>query len=187
MDTLPRPTDPTVLLLRGTCHQIAHTLHASLPPPVTDTQEDLARRDNAAIAHVASLLPITADEANLAAQYVTANSYAMDCLRLAGQHRGDASFFLKCNVRAATMMREARAIRALLQRVQAERRKLETDSAAAESAAWPEHRALGLMGDALGGGEPAAMAAARSPPEPTATNPVRAEEKPVASTPGIAA
>jgi hypothetical protein len=35
--------------------------------PVSDMPEDLARRDNAAIAHVASLRPVNADEANLAA------------------------------------------------------------------------------------------------------------------------
>jgi hypothetical protein len=50
---------------------------------VTDTPEDAARRDNTAIAHVASLLPANTDEADLAALYVAAQACAMECLRLA--------------------------------------------------------------------------------------------------------
>jgi hypothetical protein len=64
------------------------------------------------------------------------------------------------------MMRQARAIRTLLLRVQAERRKLEADSAAANGAAWTEHSAIGLMTDALGVVEPAAMAEPPQPPPP---------------------
>jgi hypothetical protein len=48
--------------------QIFHTLTATLPPPVTDTPEDRAARDEAAIAAVAALHPADAFEALLAAQ-----------------------------------------------------------------------------------------------------------------------
>ncbi|HXA25350.1 MAG TPA: hypothetical protein VNW90_23965 [Acetobacteraceae bacterium] len=51
MDTPPQPPNPILLLSRDTCYQLVHTLRGMLPPPVTDTPEDLARRDNAAIAH----------------------------------------------------------------------------------------------------------------------------------------
>ena len=77
MDTQPQSPDPTLLLPRDYYYQLIHTLRAALPPPVTDSLEDLARRDNAAIAQVAALLPATADEASLAAQVVAANAAAM--------------------------------------------------------------------------------------------------------------
>ena len=83
MDAQPPPPDPTLRLPGDTYYQIVHTLRGLLPPPVTDTPEDLARRDNAAIARIASLLPGNADEANIAACYVAADAYAMDLLRLA--------------------------------------------------------------------------------------------------------
>jgi hypothetical protein len=166
MDTPPQPLNPILLLPRDTCYQLVHTLRGMLPPPVTDTPEDLTRRDNAAIAHVACLMPVNADEADLATQYVATNACAMDCLRLAQEHRGDAKLFLRFSARATTMMRQARATRTLLLRVQAERRNLEADSAAADHAARTEHCAIGQMTDALGGVQPAAMAEPPRPPPP---------------------
>ena len=164
MDTTPQPSNPAPDLARDTYYQLVHTLRGSLPPPVTDTPEDLARRDNAAIAHVASLLPVNADEANLAVQHVAANAAAMDCLRVAREYAtADHAFFLKCNARAISMMRQARAARELLLRVQAERRKREADNAAADRAAWTEHCTIGLMTDALGTAPPAPPA---EPPPP---------------------
>jgi hypothetical protein len=64
--------------------------------------EDNAHRDNAAIAQVASLLPATAAEALIAAEFVGASAYALDCLRQAREFRGDPVFFLKCNAQAAS-------------------------------------------------------------------------------------
>src|SRR5439155_1630930 len=84
---------------------------------VSDTPEDLARRDNAAIAQVACLLPANADEADLAAQYVAANAYAMDCLRLANECRTtDHRKMLQCGAQATSSMRQARGYRSLLLR-----------------------------------------------------------------------
>jgi hypothetical protein len=40
---------------------------------------------------VACLMPVNADEADLAAHYVATNACAMDCLRLAQEHRGGMS------------------------------------------------------------------------------------------------
>ncbi len=173
MDAQPPPPDPTLRLPGDTSYQIVHTLRGLLPPPVTDTPEDLARRDNAAIARIASLLPGNADEANIAACYVAADAYAMDLLRLARESRGDPTFFLKCTTRATGMMREARAARSALTRVQAERRERDADSAAADRAAWAEHCAIGLMMDALGEAPPAVTA--ESPP-PTAHPPAPDDE-----------
>jgi hypothetical protein len=120
---------------------------------------------------VASLLPASADEANLAAQYVVASAHAIECLRLAQEHRGNPTIFLKCGGQADRAQRQARGFRAMLLRVQAERRKRETDNAATDRAAWTEYCAIGLMADALGRAPLAAMA--EPPPAP---DPVREAE-----------
>jgi hypothetical protein len=164
----PEPLDLTLQLPRDTYYQVIHTLRGSLPPPITDSPEDLVRRDNAAMAHVAALLPATADEADLAATYVAANAQAMECLRLARKYHGDPNFILKCTAHSANMMRQARATRSLLQRVQAERRKREADNAATDRAAWTEYCAIGLMAQALGRAE---LPAAAEPPPPSAPAP----------------
>ena len=168
--TPPEPPDLTIHLPRDVYYQVVHMLRAALPPPVTDTPEDLARRDNAAIAEVACLLPANAEEATTAAQYVAANVQAMDCLRLAREHAADLSLVLKCTAQSASMMRQARGARSLLLRVQAARRKREADSTATDAAAWIEHCAFGLMADALGRG-PSAPLAAPPPPMPPAPEP----------------
>jgi hypothetical protein len=166
----PTP-DLSLQLPRDTYYQLVHTLCASLPPPVTDAPEDLARRDNAAIAQVASLLPANADEANLAVQYVATSAQAMVCLRVAREYAtADHAFFLKSNALAVSMMRQARGARSLLLRVQAAREKREADNAATDKAAWTEHCAIGLMADALGRTPPPATA------EPPTPSPIPMEE-----------
>jgi hypothetical protein len=130
-------------------YQLVHTLRETLAPPVTDSQEDLIRRDSAAIAHVAALLPANADEADLAAKYVAAGSRAMECFRLARKYHASPQLMVKFTAQAASMLRESRAARAMLVRLQAERQKRATDSAASEAAASTEHAAMGLMARAL--------------------------------------
>ncbi len=122
---------------------------ASFPPPITDTPEDAARRDLAAIAHVASLLPANPDEANLAAQYVAASAQALDCQRLARAYPNDPAHMLKCFAQSASMMRQARSWRSALLLAQAGREKRGTDVAADGAAKETEQRAPGLMADAL--------------------------------------
>ena len=53
-------------------YQLVHTLRRTLPPPLTDSPEDLLRRDHAAIASIAALAPANTVEAGVAAQYVAA-------------------------------------------------------------------------------------------------------------------
>ena len=143
------PTSPSSSP-KACTYQLIHTLRAALAP-VSDAPEDLARRDHAAIAQVASLLPANADEVTLAAQYVAASARAIDLTRLANRSRTtDHSFTLKCDAQAAGMMREARGARSLLLRVQAAREKREADPPPADRAAWTEHCAIGLMAEALG-------------------------------------
>ena len=169
MDTNPDPQSLglTYLLPRDTYWQLINTLRTSLPAPVNDTPEALARRDNAAIADVASMLPANASEATLAAQFVAAAAHAHACLRLAGVYPASIELGLKCRARSASMMREAQGARRLLMRVQAERRKLESDSAALDRAAWTEHCVAGLMSEALPGApHPALADPPPPPPEP---------------------
>jgi hypothetical protein len=161
------PRDLTLQLPRDMYYQVIHTLRGSLPPPVTNSPEDEIRRDNAAIAKVASLLPANGEEAELATQFVAACASAHDSLRLAHQHGADTPTGMKCNAQAASMMRQARGARSLLLRVQAARQKREANRATCDQTAWIEHCAIGLMGDALGRFPPAPMA--EPEPEPPAS------------------
>ena len=164
MDSFPNhPLDLSLQLPRDTFHQVIHTLCAALPPPVSDSPEDLIRRDNDAIARVASMLPANADEAHLAVQCVAAQVMALDCSRLARRHDLDTAPVLKCHTMSLAMMRQASAARRLLLRVQAIRQKREANNATLDQAAWTEHAAMGLMANALGRTPPAPIAQ----PQPT--------------------
>ncbi len=151
------------LLPKAICHQIVHTLRGLLPPPVTSAPEDEARRDLAAIAHIASLLPANPEEANLATHYVAAGIQALECLRLARQYPDNPTLILKCTAQAASMMRQARHWRALLLRVQAARQKPKADTTESETARQTERRALGEMAEALA----EAQSAPAEPPKPS--------------------
>jgi hypothetical protein len=175
MDQL-EPIDLSLQLPRDTYYQVAQTLHALLPPPITNNPEDEARRDNAAIALVASLLPANADEANLAMQYALACAQAQECVRLSRLHPDDAVHVLHCTDKMTSMMRQARGFRSLLQRAQAARSKREKDGVALNSANWTEHGVIGLMADALG----------RTPPAPPAPVPVEPEAQPAEPEPDLA-
>ena len=157
----PAPADtlPSSLYL-----ELAHTLRKNLPAPVTDSPEDAARRDRAAIELAASLLPASSDEANFAALYVAASTQALDCLRLARLYPNDPTVVLKCTAQCASMMRQARAFRTMLDRAQTARRKRE----AAPDADATEQQALALVADAL---------AQAPPPEPPQPNPVAEAER----------
>jgi hypothetical protein len=169
--------DLRLQLPRDVYYQTLHLLRAALPKPVSDSEEDLVRRDHAAIAAIACLLPANADEAGLAAQYVGASAQAMDCLRSAQLDPADRSLAMKCTAQAASMMRQARGARSLLMRVQAERRKRDADRSACDQAAWSEHCTIGLMAETLGYAPPAPMAepSAAAPPPPADLEPPAAD------------
>ena len=114
------------------------------------------------------MLPANADEACLAAQCVAARLYGMDCIREAREFAvaKDPVWERKCGAQGLSALRESRAARALLARLQAEREK---DPAATDRAAWSEHCSIGLMMDALGESMPAeAMPAPVAEPPPAA-------------------
>ena len=79
------PSDAVHRLPRDVYLEIMRILRVALPCPLRDeeTEEDLARRNRAAMAAVARLRPQSPAEGRLAAQFVAADAWAMDCLRLA--------------------------------------------------------------------------------------------------------
>jgi hypothetical protein len=148
------PADPQPdwarLLPREAFHEIVLILRGALPPPVSDDPGGLVRRDRAAMAAVAALRPENAAEGRLAAQFVAADAWAMDCLRLAGERRRELEIARKCRAQAASMMREGKSALRMLLKLQAVRQAIEADEAAANRAAWAEHAVAGVMEEALG-------------------------------------
>jgi hypothetical protein len=129
------------------------------------------------------MLPGNADEAHIASRCVAFGNYAEHCLHEARKYRGDIAAFLKCTAQAASMERQARGARSLLQRLQAERRKRETDNATTDNAAWTEYCAIGLMANALGQAPPAAEP---SPPPQQRPPPAETPDVAQAGTPAEA-
>ena len=144
-------------------YQLIRMLRLTLPPPPTDSPDDLARRDHAAIARIAALAPTNAAEAELAAQFVAASEQWKDCLRLAQVRAREPNVAAKCRAQALGMMRQANSALRLLLRMQEVRAKREADHEACDRAAWTEHRAIGLMAEAL---PPAAAPPAGAPAAP---------------------
>jgi len=145
---------PDHLALRLPAHayyQLIHTLRLALPPPpgVKPGPDELLRRDHAAIARIAALVPANAAEADLAAQFVAASEQWKDCLRLAQAPETTPEWAAKCRAQAASMMRQANSALRLLLRLQEAREKREAANAGCDRAAWTEHCAIGLMAEAL--------------------------------------
>ena len=143
------------LLPRDAFAEIILVLRGGLPPPGLEdpdamTPQDWARRDRAAMAAVAALLPENAAEGRLAARFVVADAWSLDCLRLARERRHEPDVAQKCKAQAMSLMRESNRAMSLLLRLQAARRLIETDAAEADRAAWVEHNAGAAMGEALG-------------------------------------
>ena len=154
MEPVPeQPADPQPdwahLLPREAFYEIILILRAALPPPEVDLPVDWARRDSAAMAAVASLRPANAAEGRLAAQFVAADAYAMECLRLAQIRRRETDVARRCAAQAASLMRESKSALRLLLRLQAVRGAIEADAATADRAAWTEHSVLRMMEPAL--------------------------------------
>ena len=139
------PTDFSLLLPREAFQEILRTLRGCLPPPEGELAEDWERRDRAALAKAAALRPETAAEGEVAAQFVAAAAWAMDCLRQAVERRLEFNVARKCQAQAASLMRESKSALRLLLKLQAERSAFATDTEAADRAAWAEHAAFGMM------------------------------------------
>ncbi len=113
------------------------SLCASLPPPVIDTPESRAARDDAAMQAVAVLRPANAFEARLAVDVIAADAHAKDSLRLAAKYHADLSAMVKCRAQFALMMRQMHSALRTLQRMQAARQNADATQAATEEPRTP--------------------------------------------------
>jgi hypothetical protein len=190
----PYRPDPDQLRTERTYYQLIHTLYARLPPPLDDTPEALAARNEAALAQVAAMAPVNADEAEIAAHCVATRAQAGDVLLSIRAHAGDIVLVTKLNAQYMLMERTAVAIRTHLQRLQTARLKREADGQAADADALTRHIATRLMEQAVErrpaggvGGEvhqaPAEPPPPAAPPEPPTPPPVMLRAMQVAEPP----
>ena len=138
METLP-PPHPAIDLSTHLYYQLVYTLTALLPPPLDDTPAALRTRNHAAVAKVAALLPVNANEADLAAQCIAARAQAEEMLRQVRQHAGDIGLVMRLNAQYGSMVRTSLSVHARLMRVQALRQKREAIEGAANADAWTHH------------------------------------------------
>jgi hypothetical protein len=120
-------------------YQLVYTLTDLLPPPLDGSPEALCTRNHAAIAKVAALLPVNANEADLAAQCIAARAQAEDILRLLRANAGDIALVMRLNAQYASMLRTSLSVHGRLMRVQAVRQKREAIDGAATQDAWTLH------------------------------------------------
>jgi hypothetical protein len=133
------PSHPASGLSTPLYYQLVYTLTDLLPPPLDDTPEGLRARNHAAIAKVAALLPVNANEFDLAAQCIAARAQAEEMLRLLRQHAGDIGLVIRLNAQCASMVRTSLSVHGRLMRVQALRQKREAIDGAASEDAWALH------------------------------------------------
>ena len=138
METLP-PLDPAVDHATQLYCQLVYTLTDLLPPPLDDSPEALHARNNAAIAKVAALLPVSANEIDLAAQCIAARAQAEEMLRLVRQKADDIGLVMRLNAQYGSMVRTSLSVLGRLMRVQAVRQKREAIEGAASQDAWTLH------------------------------------------------
>ncbi|MEA2791988.1 MAG: hypothetical protein QOG73_4394, partial [Acetobacteraceae bacterium] len=119
--------------------QLVYTLTDLLPPPIDDSPEALRARNHAAVAKVAALLPVNANEADLAAQCVAARAQGEEMLRLLRQHADDIGLVMRLNAQYGSMVRTSLSVLGRLMRVQAVRQKREAIEGAANQDAWAQH------------------------------------------------
>ena len=91
------PPHPAIDLSTHLYYQLVYTLTDLLPPPLDGSPEALRARNHAAIAKVAALLPVNANEADLAAQCIAARAQAEDILRLLRQNADDIELVMRLN------------------------------------------------------------------------------------------
>ena len=138
METSPQPR-PAAGLATQLYYQLVYTLTDLLPPPPDGTPEGLRARNHAAIAKVAALLPVNANEIDLAAQCIAARAQAEEMLRLIRQNAGDIGLVIRLNAQYGSMVRTSLSVQGRLMRVQAVRQKREATEGAASQDAWTQH------------------------------------------------
>jgi hypothetical protein len=133
------PPPPAIDLATPLYYQLVYTLTDLLPPPLDDTPEALHTRNHAAIAKVAALLPVNANEADLAAQCIAARGQAEEMLRLLRENADDIGLVMRLNAQYGSMVRTSLSVHGRLMRVQALRQKREAIDGAANQDAWTLH------------------------------------------------
>jgi hypothetical protein len=164
----------THLLPADVYEHLLERLRETLPPPPTNSAEDLARRDEAAIARILELSPANAAEASLATLYILVFEHGKECLRLAEQPGMSPRLAMQNRRLADSMMRQAQKMLGTLRKMQAFRRKRDADPEARERAAQTERTVLALLTQALSE-QPAPAAPVKASPVPA---PPQVQQKP---------
>jgi len=145
MKTLPPPPRPAVDLSQPMYYQLVYTLTGLLPPPLDDSPEALRARNYAAIAKVAALMPVGANEIDLAAHCIAARAQAEEMLRQVRENADDIELVLRLNAQYGSMVRTSLSVQGRLMRVQALRQKRKAIEGAANQDAWTQHIAERCM------------------------------------------
>jgi len=162
----PNNLDLAARLPAGTYRYLVHTLREMLPELLTSSPEDIALRDESAIARVAALCPANAAEAEVAALHVAHAEHVKACMRDLKKPENPLLDAQKCRAQAISMTRQADSLMRTLLRMQAARQKIEASQETRDRAAWTEYCALNLMAEALS--PPPAPATIPEPPPPAA-------------------
>src|ERR1700733_14214837 len=133
------PPHPAIDLTTHLYYQLVYTLTDLLPPPLDDTQEGLRARNHAAVAKVAALLPVNANEIDLVAQCIAARAQAEEMLRLVRQNADDIGLVMRLNAQYGSMVRTSLSVHGRLMRAQAVRQRREAIEGAASEDAWTPH------------------------------------------------
>jgi hypothetical protein len=137
------PPHPAINLSTRLYYQLVYTLTDLLPLPLDGSPEALRTRNHAAIAKVAALLPVNANEADLApsfacsvAQCIAARAQAEDILGLLRENAHDIALVMRLNAQYGSMVRTSLSVHARLMRAQAVCQKREAIDAAEKQDAW---------------------------------------------------
>ena len=133
------PPNPAIDIPKRLYYQLVYTLTDLLPPPLDDSPAALRARNHAAIAKVAALLPVNANEIDPAAQCIADSAQAEEMLRLLRQHAGDIELVMRLNAQYGSMVRTLLSVHGRLMRVQAVRQKREAIEGSAIQDAWTVH------------------------------------------------
>jgi len=159
METLPPPAIDLSPQLY--CH-LVYTLTGLLPPPIDDSPAALQARNHTAIAKVAALLPVGANEIDLAAHCIAARAQAEEMLRMVRVYADDIELVMRLNAQYSSTLRTSLSVHGRLMRVQAVRQKREAIEGAATEDAWTAHVAERSMSSVLA---PKANPSQAAPPE----------------------
>jgi hypothetical protein len=162
------PADPRKQLPIAVYRSIVADLYNCIPPPTLADPELIAERVHAAIAEIACMCPVNAEEGQIAARVAIADAQSRECIRHARTLFNDPIPAMKCQAQANSHMRTANAARSLLLRVQAARHKREAVQATCDQDAWTIHATEGFLLEADGQHVPAPPPPPKPQPEAAA-------------------